>query len=221
MNETSLESILSEAFNREYAQLASGEQHKFSRRHKTRMRKVLSLDTNQHLHLTSAHKPSLKRRLILATIVILTAVILGITTTACITKGFTITPINGFARLRVANNLNSPKIIEEYYEPTWIPEGFKKNYETNYRTYHDVKYRLTDNKYFLFHQHTKGFAMYADNEKHYIEDININGNSGLIFYNDNDSMIFIDNGDYVLEVSGTIPKEILVKIAESVKLEKS
>lgn len=221
MSETSLASILSEAFNREYAQLASGEQHKFSRRHKTRMRKALSLDTDQHLHLTSAHKPSLKRRLILAVIVIFTAVILGITTTACITKGFTITPINGFARLRDAYNPSSSEVIEEYYAPTWIPEGFKINHVTNYRAYHDVKYRLTDDKYFLFQQYPKDAAIYADNEKHFIEDININGNSGLIFYNDNDSMIFIDNGDYVLGVSGTIPKETLVKIAESVKLTKS
>ena len=134
MNEELFLSILSEAFEREYAELTAGGEHRFSLRHRISMNKVfrcyeksIAPDTTFNI------KPTLRRKLIVAFIVVFTAIVLTVTVVALVTNGFKVTEKSDHTEFLAIGSENAPTTIVEIYEPSWIPDGFELTYSNDSR----------------------------------------------------------------------------------------
>lgn len=220
MNEELFLSILSEAFEREYAELTAGGEHIFSLRHRIRMNKVfrcyeksIAPDTTLNI------KPTLRRRLIVAFIVVFTAIILTVTVVALVINGFKVTEKSDHTEFLAIGSENAPTTIVEIYEPSWIPDGFELTYSNDSRQTTTRKYENTQNEYFYFHQYTFVTAQgIADSERCNPEIIIIDDNNGLFWSDESTNYLYINNDNYIIAVYGNIAKEILIELAKSTKI---
>ncbi len=113
---------------------------------------------------------------------------------------------------------NASQSIEELYKITYNLDGYIEDVWSVTPISRCVDY-VKDNLVISFNQYTKsGFNISLNTEDTVIEEININGNVG-IYYKDNHDYhhVMWDNGEYVFYISTNIGKDVLVKIAESVK----
>lgn len=221
MDERQFKEILTEAFNQEFSELTKGGEHRFSLRHRMRMRGVFRrYDRSRAVDLSIKTRPTLRRRLTVALIVVVTAVILAVTVIGIITNGFRFVEHEDHTQFDAVDIVDYPTSIEEIYEPTWIPEGFEMVELNEWRTVRETLYEYY-NDHFLIRQHVKStFLGYADSQKYQVEYILINGNTIAYWKNDDVNKIYWDNGDYIINIFGTITKEELLKLAESIKLKK-
>ena len=223
MNEELFLSILSEAFEREYAELTTGGEHRFSLRHRIRMNKVfrcyeksIAPDTTFNI------KPTLRRKLIVAFIVVFTAIVLTVTVVALVTNGFKVTEKSDHTEFLAIGSENAPTTIVEIYEPSWIPDGFELTYSNDSRQTTSRKYENTLNEYFFFHQSTVSASHgFADSERYIYEDIIINDYCAIFWSDGNDNYLYWNDGNYIIGVFGNISKSTLVELAKSTKTSKT
>lgn len=208
-----------ESYRQEFAEFTKGGEYRFSLRHRLKMRKVFQkYDNSKTIDLSISSKPTLRRRLMVALIVALTAVILTITVIGIITNGFRFVEHEDHTQFDAADIIDYPTTIEEIYEPTWIPEGFKVIEIEELKAVREVKY-VYNNDHFMICQLTKPtFIGYADSQKYYAENIDVNGCTATYWKSEGINKIFWDNGQYIISISGTITKEELIKLAKSTKL---
>ena len=220
MNEELFISALTEAFQIEYEKQTSGEEHKFSLRHKLRMRKVFRLYESSCVpDTTQRSTPTLQRRLIVALIVVFTAIIMTITVVALIANGLKMTEKGDHTEFFAVGDPNAPTTIVDVYEPGWIPDGFELVYSIDNTLKITKKYKNPSNVNFFFHQYTISAAQgFADAERYNAEHILINNKNGIIWNDNKQNYIFWDNGDYAICIFGNIAKETLIKLASSTKI---
>ncbi len=214
MDETLLASILSEAFERECDGHTSAERHRFSKRHEARMQKLMY--PNALSEATEA-RPSLRRRLLVALIAVLVAVVLGATCIAISTNGLNVTEHDDHVELLASYAEDSIQTIESICSPALVPEGYRMvDSKRGVFSYYE-HYRRGEDEYFQVMQYTRGsYRGFADNERFELSDVKINGGSGILWTGDTYNFVIWDNGDYVMEVAGTLPAEMILKIAGSV-----
>lgn len=221
MDEKLLKEILTEAYDLEFAELTAGDEHRFSLRHRMRMRKMLRrYDNSAAMPSPAAARPAMRRRLTVVLLIILTAVILAVTVIALVTNGFKKIEKEDHTEFLALDEINVPEVIEEVYELGWIPEGFELIEYYEGRNVIKSKY-ISETSNFTLRQHTKlAFYGYINSEKYNYENIIIDCNNGLFWQKDEVNYICWDTGNYVISVYGNIPKDTLVKLAESTKLKK-
>ena len=221
MDERQFKEILTEAFNQEFSELTKGGEHRFSLRHRMRMRGVFRrYDRSRAVDLSIRSRPTLRRRLTVALIVVVTAVLLAVTVIGIITNGFRFVEHEDHTQFDAVDIVDYPTSIEEIYEPTWIPEGFEMVETYELKTLKQTKYE-NKNEFIYIRQHTKStFLGYADSQKYQVENLLINEYTIVYWKNDNLHKIYWDNGDYIINIFGTITKDELIKLAESIKPKK-
>ncbi len=208
-----------EAYRQEFAEFTKGGEYRFSLRHRLKMRKVFQkYDNSKTIDLSISSKPKLRRRLMVALIIALTAIILTITVIGIITNGFRFVEHEDHTQFDAVDVMDYPTTIEEIYEPTWIPEGFEITELRDGKVLREVKYKK-NNKHFVIRQYTKqNFLGYVDSQRYQTENISVNEYTVVYWQSDNVNKLYWDNGEYIISIFGTIAKEELIKLAESTKL---
>lgn len=221
MDERQFKEILTEAFNQEFSELTKGGEHRFSLRHRMRMRGVFRrYDRSRAVDLSIKSRPTLRRRLTVVLIVVVTAVILAVTVIGIITNGFRFVEHEDHTQFDAVDVVDYPTFIEEIYEPTWIPDGFEMVEINEWRTVREIIYEYKNNQ-FAIRQYTKSaFLVYADSEKNKVEHIIINDKTIVYWCTDSINKVYWDDGRYIICIFGNIAKEDVIKLAESTKVKK-
>lgn len=113
------------------------------------------------------------------------------------------------------------KIIETYYAPTYIPEGYEIKMDDRFGALRSIKYMFGD-KYIFFNQSVlKRISTYIDTEETMTEQVLVFGNKAVYAVKEKMSFLYWndENYSYFIQSDGVLIKEELIKIAESVKKE--
>ncbi|MDE6732604.1 MAG: DUF4367 domain-containing protein [Oscillospiraceae bacterium] len=228
MAEITLKSILEEMCDeraREFEQLACG-RHFFSLRHRRTMNKILY--PKPKVSGAGFKNIPIHRRIIVMLIVIFIAA-LGISAGASLFDGLR-TEINPDGIEIITDDWkDSAQEITYLYHLTKVPEEFVFNGQGGgvddiiyYEDYRSGK------KLLVFMQTVKSNFHQTLNEGIVPEEVNINGKRGFYYEDRGIGTIFWDNGDYILMVTGSLPKEDnpssvftkedLIKLAKSTKV---
>lgn len=167
---------------------------------------------------------SLRKRLIIALIVIICAALMTGFMAVYISRSFHGTVYRDNTQLFAVDTENCLTTIEyEYYLPD-LPDGFEPVEHDLTRTDFYMRYENTSfGQVITLTQYTKnGFNTHYNTEYHNFDEIEINGHSGVCLDISNGecdgSIVIWDNGDYILEIVGNLPKNHLVDLAKSTKV---
>lgn len=228
MNENGLKDVLTEICEEEKAELNKFPPFKPSLRHRLAMKRIFCMfEKKTHVPASDPPKalaPKSKHfRLSAKHIILFAAIIFLMLFTGFViiyfSKNFYGTVYNDNTHLFAVDTENCPATIEyEYYLPE-LPEGFEMVKHDS--SLFDV-YTLYENKFgqgITLTQSTKEmFDAHYNTEHHDFEEIEINGHSGLCLDFSDGSILIWDNGDYILELNGNLPKNELIFLAESTKI---
>lgn len=224
MNEFTVEEAIAEAHKLETESFDGKPRHKFSLRHRINMNRIIALYEKNTCRLEKrAYKFSFKRTVILICVVILTALFAA--AAVMVIGEFKAVPHTDNTELFVIDPAGAPTDIgENLYRITDLPDGYAIEDETlSIRNYAVIYANAAGGKSFMFRQFTKeAFDVHYDSENVYFEEAEVNGHSALYMeFNKNGYSSYLllwDNGDYVLEISGNLPKDELFALAESAEI---
>lgn len=231
MFENLLDEVLTEYYSKELSVYSTVPEHKFSFKHRIAMKKIFKLyeRNTKQLRLKpvqSARKVRLTpKRLLILVIIIILATLAGCTAAHFISQSFRGTVYSDNTELFPINLDNCPTVIKEKYNLSELPEGFEISYTTSTPFYDFVSYRNEQKDHTIaFRQYVKSEFVSAryNTEKGELVEVEINGHSGVFLDISNDKQIFTsviwDNGDYILELVGSLDKNDLLHLAKSAKV---
>lgn len=118
--------------------------------------------------------------------------------------------------LFVEDRQNGPQTLEELYKVE-VPDGFEITMfsDPSGRSL-DVRYSQTDGSDEIMFTQTvrSSYNTHYDNEHWEIEQCTIAGYPGIMFKGDNNNIVW-DNGEYIMELYGSLTVEQLMEIAET------
>ena len=105
------------------------------------------------------------------------------------------------------------------FELTYLPEGYSLSSEDYEKSVNSKMYVSDENKYiYMTVRPSSTYAASVDNETMQGETTRVSIYQAQVYYDDNMSYIVWQVGDYTLDVIGTVSKDEIRKIAESVIL---
>lgn len=225
MNEQVLKQLLEEMLVKEFSEYDNSPKWKFSIKHRIAMKRIFAkfernackLRKKEVVEIKSIDRqnrhPSLKRKLIIAAVLIfLTAFLVG-WVVIFVSGNFSGTVYNDNTHLTITNIDGSPKSIEYKYALVSVPEGFELNEKSTSRTnvYTKYKNRLTGQTITLSQWVKSLYAPHFNTEHHKLEEITVNGKSGLYidFSEETTShtLLVWDNEDYIIEIVADLNKD--------------
>ncbi len=160
---------------------------------------------------------------------LLIAACLALVTTVCSVKalrepvfGFFIEIYETFSRVRFqrdGSGESDPNLIEQYYTPQFIPDGFTLVSEVRYDVIANYEYCDSDGRDISFDQSLRNTSIVIDTEGTVVEDVTVNGIAAIYYRNKGyDNLIWSDKG-YVFTLSGpsALGKSEIMRMAESVQ----
>lgn len=233
MNEIDFKAVLAEICDEEIFELNKFPPFKTSLRHRLAMKRIFAL-YEKKTHITVSVPPiiqtsqskhlHLSKRLIILFAVIMCAALLTGFMLVYFSKDFHGTVYNDNTQLFAVNTENCPITIEYEYYLSDLPDTFKMVEHDLTRTDFYMRYENTSfGQVITLTQYTKnGFNTHYNTEYHNFDEIEINGHSGVCLDISNGecdgSIVIWDNGDYILEIVGNLPKNHLVDLAKSTKV---
>ena len=192
-------------------------------RHRLRMSGIFRR-FNRKVNKLYAPKLRFNRRMLL---VYLTIILLALTACAAakIIGDFIYEKYEDNTELFALNVEGAPTVIEEVYDIAVVPEGYYAVSTILTRTQHIIGYSdISSDKTIVLRQSTKAnFNIHYNTEGHAFEKTTVNGLPALfIDFSEDDYVggsVIWDNGDYIFEVNGDMPKNDVIKLAENVKAE--
>lgn len=179
--------------------------HKFSKKHKEKMKEIFELDIEIQKHKLS--KKTIKILLIAAILLSLATTVFAIPAS----REFIIQKFSNHSEYNVVNDNDIKKV--DSLNVNYIPEGFNKVEDYEY-------YRVYKNgdEEFIVDKISISASVGYDTEKYDDEIIDINGIKAIYYRSENNyNGIIFNNGEYIFGVSGNIEKEELVRIAQNVE----
>lgn len=233
MNEGDLKDVLAEICEEEKAELNKFPPFKPSLRHRLAMKRIFRM-FEKKTHVTAIDPPKVLApksrpfRLSAKLIILFASIIFLMLFTGFViiyfSKNFYGTVYNDNTHLFAVDTENCPTTIEyEYYLPE-LPEGFEMvEHDSTWTDVYTLYEKKSSCQGITLTQKTKEtFSTHYNTEHHDFEEIKINGHSGVCIDfsdSDHDSLIVIwDNGDYILELYGNLPKHELISLAENAKI---
>jgi len=222
MNEYSLKEIMEEVHSLDFAEFDNAPEHKFSRRHKRAMKKILA-QFSKNSQMGQTRRFSLKKRVVLAFVAIFVAMFFTGAISSYKTHDFKGVVHSDNTEITVANSENAPETIEYRYSLTGLPSGYElinSDYEIAVCEYYENK---STGGWVTFTQFAKkNYIGHLNTEHNSIEEVDINGHVALLI-DSSDSKgaiaeITWDNGDYILEIVGTLTKNEVINLAKSAKV---
>lgn len=235
MTENILDEIVAESYKHEYEQFDNAQEHKFSLKHRLNMSIIFARyarnvnilkQTEQKEHFEEAdygRRLSPRQKLLVAVLVIIFMSLLVGWVAVFISRNFHGTVYHDYTQIFPVDTDNCPQRIECRYELSEIPDGFELVETVSSPTIVSTKYKnKSTGATFAIVQNVKSHYDPNINTEHQkIEEIDINGNIGLCLDFSDDkhssSLIVWDNGDYIIDIGGDLPKDVLANLAKSTK----
>lgn len=237
MNEAVFREILAESLRREYSGFDNAPEHKFSLKHRFAMKRLfakyetnMSKDRKKGINVrsqTSENKPksSLKQRLIIAVVIVVLMTLLVGWVVIYISGNFRGTVYPDNTQFAVTDLEGSPQTIEYKYALVSVPAGFEM-VKTDSSPIHIYTFYMNKStgQTISFRQWVKSnYQSSYNTENHVLEDVIIDGYSGLCIDLSNDeynsSLVVWNNGDYIIEILADLPKDDALNLAKIHKVE--
>lgn len=208
--------ILLDAHKQLHSEFDNAPEHKFSLRHRRGMKKLFKQNGTACSE-KCEHKIRISKKLIYAAVIIVTAVLLGITAIAVATGGFRFDSKAEYTKVLSEGWENAPYTYEYFYMVD-APDGFQlTEYNPDFAS---SKYQSGE-EYFIFSQSVKrDYNATYNTEGYTIEELLINDRKAFFISWEDTSVIVCDNGDYILRIIGTLSKEQMVDLLKTAKIKK-
>jgi len=226
MDDDILKRALIEAFSRDYSDIPSDEEiaktHTFSNEFEAKMKKLQKKSKIKYIYIFNLQ---IRRIAVVAVciIVIFTASMSIEAVRTPIIK-FCVTIYEKFSSILFYNDddgeLTLPTTLEVLYSPDFIPAGYTLYEDTGDDIIRELIYANKDGNEIDFRQYVLATGITINTEGIITEIIFIHDYQGLFYSNKGKNVIIWHDDYYGYLVRGTIEKELLQKIAESVKAEK-
>ena len=228
MSEITFAFVIEEWAKRDWESYADTPEIKTSKKHDHAMQRIFNRyeRNTRKLHPRSEIRiRTIRRRITVALIVIILAVVTGFTSAYFISQGFRGEVHSDNTELFPINTENCPTVIEEKYYLPELPEGFEFLSLKSTPYYEAVIYENNQTgQTIMFEQWTKTEfdPVHFNTEKSKLVEIEINGHSGVILdvsiETNNAISVIWDNGNYILKLFGNCDKNELLDLAKSAKL---
>lgn len=228
MSESIFASIIEEMAELEFTEYSDMPMFKTSKKHDRAMRRIFK----RYERNTRGLRPgaeiktrTVRKRIIVALVVIILAVFTGFTAAHFISRGFRGRVYSEYTELFPINTENCPEYIEvKYYLPE-LPEGFEILDTDSTPFYEYIAYENNQTGQIItFTQETKTDfnPMHLNTEKGKLVEVEINGHPGVFLdvgQSEYDQTLVVwDNGDYILQINGNLSKHCLIDLAKSAKI---
>lgn len=229
MSESVLKSILEESAQLEWAKYDSVPEHSFSRKHCRSMRRIFRQYDNKH-HSYGISNSSKRIRITRKTALILVLIVFLTTIAGCAVAYFISQSFRGEVHsdnteLYVINTDNCPSFIEEKYYLSDLSQDFELLDTDSTPFYENTSYKnKLMGQIIVFRQwvKTEYDSSHYNTEGQDFEEIEINGHYGICLdfspKGHISSCVIWDNGDYIFELSGDLPKNELIDLAKTAKI---
>lgn len=227
MSESVLKSILEESAQLEWAKYDGVPEHSFSRKHCRSMKRIFRLYDKQHHSYSNScsnQRVRITRKTALLLVLIVFLAAAGCAAAYFFSQSFRGEVHSDNTALFVINTDNCPSIIEDKYYLSDLPQDFEllKIDSTPFYEYTSYKNEITGQT-LSFSQWVKSeFNSHYNTEEQDFEEIEINGHYGLCLEFCTDgrlhSCVIWDNGDYIFEISGDLPKNKLIDLVDSTEV---
>lgn len=215
MSESIFTSIIEEMAEHELASYTDMPKFKTSKKHNRAMRRIFK----RYERNTRGLRPgaeiktrTVRKRIIVALVVIILAVFTGFTAAYFISGGFRGEVHNDNTELFPIDTENCPTVIEAKYYLPELPEGFEILETDSTPFYEYIAYENNQTGQIItFTQETKTDfnPMHLNTEKAELVEVEIKGHPGIFLDFSNDeqfsTLVIWDNGDYILEISADLP----------------
>ena len=221
-----LKDVLEEVNRRDFAEFDDSPKHFFSFRHRRAMKKIFYRCEGSDIPV-EPFKLRLNKKTVTAFFMVIILALFTAITPSIIISGFRGRNHEEFVQYFVIDTENCPEIIENYYFPEMIPEGFElgeKYIGDRLAAYYFVN---DNNETFAFTQTVKSaYHPNFDNEHLVFEEAEFDNCSGFFACSYEEQFGFFelvwDNGEYIFEISfhEIIDKNEAINIAKSTRIKK-
>lgn len=223
----SIGDLMSMYYEREFAAVEQMPIPQLSSKHNRKMKKAFRIFdenrmsiNNQPMKTVTGRQISLRKRIILAVIIVVLLAFVTGSVIVFVSSGFRGTVYNDNTRIFAFDVGGSPSVIEEQFMLSVVPEGFELcEYEAN-DIYVYSLYQNSENQRLVFQQSVKNkFHPHINTEGYDLQETSINGcNAVYIEYSSDQgvsSIVIWNNKDYIITLSGDFDKSELVNLAIS------
>ena len=217
MDENILSEVFDDVYRQEFSEFDDTPSHFFSLKHR---KAVKGIFYPQAVTYKVKRGTPIKRRLLIALLVILLSAI-GVAAGAAVSRSFSFKENGEFTVMTPVIDQNAPVMIDDYYYLPQIPRGFELYDQERSLTSSSFYYKDSSERFFFFSQSVKeNFNVYYNSEDWITKEINISERPAVYFTEDGIAGTIVwDNEDCILEIGGDLPKDELVALAKSIKLE--
>lgn len=227
MSECVFDTVLQEWAENEWEGYSDAPGFKTSKKHDRAMKRIFKLYDNNTRHLRSQSAiriMTIRRRITIALLVIILAVITGFTAAYFISQGFYGKVYREYTELFPIDVENCPEFIQEKYYLPEVPEGFEVFQTDSTPFYEHIAYEnKKTGQTIVFEQWTKPEfeSLRFNTEKGELIEVEINGYFGVCLELSDDSNyteLIWDNGDYLFRIASSLSKNELLDLAKSAKV---
>ena len=228
MSESIFASIIDEMAERDLARYSDIPTFNTSKKHDRAMQRIFKrYDRNTRgLRLQTAIRVrTMRKRIIVALVVIIVAIFTGFTAAYFISRSFQGEVHKNNTELFPIDMKNCPTVIEDKYYLSELPRGFEEAEFDSSPFYEYIIYKNTQiGQTITFKQWTKSNfdPMHYNTETDNLEEVEINDHYGVCLDLSNDehnlTSLIWDNGDYIIEITGDLSKKDLIDLAKSAKI---
>lgn len=228
MYESIFASIIEEMAEHELASYTDMPMFKTSKKHDRAMLRIFKrYERNTRCLRPQAeiNARAVRKRIIVALVVIILAVFTGFTAAYFISDGFRGEVHRDNTELFPIDTENCPTVIEAKYYLPELPEGFEILDTDSTPFYEQIAYENKQTgQTITLEQWVKPEydSTHLNTEKGELVEVEINGHPGVFLDFSNDeqysALVIWDNGDYILEISADLPKNYLLDLAKSTKI---
>lgn len=197
----------------------------FSAKHNRKMKRVFDVFAkkqtsvyNQPVSTTAKRPLNIRKRILIAAIIIVCLALLTGCVIAFISSSFRGTVYNDNTYLFAFDVGDSPTVIEEEYMLSVVPEGYKLYKSSSSSIDKFAVYRNNDNKELIFKQTVKSkYNSHINTEGYDIEEIFVNECDAICVEYERkkgiSSVVIWNNDEYILELNGDFTKKELINLA--------
>lgn len=206
---------LEEAYKSEFGEINNETEYEFSPRHQRRMKKLFR-QYNETNSVKTKSAVRISRKLLYIAVIIVSAVLLGITSIAVATGGFKFEVKPEYTRVLSEGWEKAPATIEYLYQID-VPEGY-----TLIECDPDFGYSKfqRNNDYLILNQTVKrDYTATYNTEGYKLEELLLDDNKKAFFIQWEDASVLVcDNGDYILELYGPFSKEEMLALLKTARV---
>ena len=220
MSNELFKNILQEMCDEEFAEYETSNEHKFSLKHRRKMKKLFREYDKKYASDVSDKKMVQSRRSIAAVIIAATIFIVSCVTVGALTIGFRHIQKSDHTEIFNIDYENAPQTIEYLYYISDLPDEYKLiDSDVDIDISAGYFYETEDGRIFKFNQVVKSvYKSYINTEKYKMEEVVIDNKNGVYITFENESLLVWDNGDYVLEIYSDFTKDNMIDLAKSAKI---